>query len=91
MNGQDLNRLRRIISIAVKPVASNPNPKPKRGRPVRSTKQKERKAPAKRIGRTGKELAQFRKMLKAQRKRGVPAAELARKHGISSAYIYMLG
>ena len=89
MNGQDLNRLRRIISIAVKLVASNP--KPKRVRPVRSTKQKERKAPAKRIGRTGKELAQFRKMLKAQRKRGVPAAELARKHGISSAYIYMLG
>ena len=89
MNGQDLNRLRRIISIAVKPVASNP--KPKRGRPVRSTKQKERKAPAKRIGRTGKELAQFRKMLKAQRKRSVPGAELARKHGISSAYIYMLG
>jgi len=89
MNGQDLNRLRRIISIAVKLVASNS--KPKRVRPVRSTKQKERKAPAKRIGRTGKELAQFRKMLKAQRKRSVPAAELARKHGISSAYIYTLG
>jgi hypothetical protein len=86
MNRQDLNRLRRIISIAEKLIASNP--KPKRGRPAGSTNSKE---PAKRIRRTGKELAQFRKMLKAQRKRGVSAAELARKNGISSAYIYMLG
>ncbi len=86
MNGQDLNKLRRIISIAEKLIASNP--KPKRGRPAGSTNGK---APAKRVRRTGKELARFRKMLKAQRKRGVPASELARKHGISSAYIYMIG
>lgn len=89
MNGQELNRLRRIISIAEKLIASNP--KSKRGRPVGSTGQKAGKAPAKRIRRTGKELHQFREMLKAQRKRGIPAAELARNHGISSAYIYMLG
>jgi len=48
-------------------------------------------AAAKRVRRTGKELAQFREMLKAQKRNGVPAAELARMHGISSAYIYMLG
>jgi hypothetical protein len=29
-------------------------------------------------------------MLKAQRSKGVPVADLARRHGISSAYIYML-
>jgi len=43
-----------------------------------------------RIRRTGKELVQFRRMLKEQRKKGIPVAELARKYGISSAYIYML-
>jgi hypothetical protein len=85
MNGQDLNKLRRIISIAEKLIASGP--KPKRGGPTGSTN---RTAPAKRVRRTGTELARFRKMLKAQRKRGVPVAELARKHGISSAYIYMI-
>jgi hypothetical protein len=44
----------------------------------------------KRIRRSGKELAAFKKMLKAERKRGVPAAELAKQHGISMAYIYTL-
>jgi DNA-binding IscR family transcriptional regulator len=29
-------------------------------------------------------------MLIAERKKGVPVAELARKHNISSAYIYQL-
>ena len=44
----------------------------------------------KRIRRSGKELAAFKKMLKAERKRSVPVAELARQHGISTAYIYTL-
>ena len=43
-----------------------------------------------RVRRSGKKLAAFRKMLKAERKRGVPAAELAAQHGISKAYIYSL-
>jgi hypothetical protein len=41
--------------------------------------------------RSGKELVAFRKMLKAERKRGVPVAELAKQHGISTVYIYKLG
>lgn len=45
---------------------------------------------AKRIRRSGKELAAFRKMLKAERKKGVPVAEIARKNNISPAYIYQL-
>jgi hypothetical protein len=45
---------------------------------------------AKRVRRSGKELAAFRKMLVSERKKGVPVAELARKHNISSAYIYQL-
>ena len=32
----------------------------------------------------------LKKLLKAERKAGVPVAELAEKHGISTAYIYML-
>jgi len=43
-----------------------------------------------RIRRSGKDLVAFRKMLIAERKKGVPVAELARKHNISSAYIYQL-
>lgn len=43
-----------------------------------------------RTRRTGKELAAFRKMLKTERKAGASAAELAKKHGVSSAYIYQL-
>ncbi len=44
-----------------------------------------------RIRRAGKELTAFRKMLKAERKAGVPVADLAKKHGISASYIYQLG
>ena len=43
-----------------------------------------------RIRRTGRELVEFRKLLKAQRRKGVPVADLARKHGVSTAYIYTL-
>ncbi len=47
-------------------------------------------AKAKRVRRSGKDLVAFRKMLVAERKKGVPVAELAKKHNISSAYIYQL-
>ncbi len=43
-----------------------------------------------RTRRSGKELAAFRKMLKAERKRGVSAADLAKEHGVSKVYIYTL-
>ena len=86
MTGQDLKKLRRIISIAKELIASSP--KPQRGRPAGSSNGT---APTKRIRRSGKELIQFRKMLKAEQKRGVPVGELARKHEISAAYIYMMG
>jgi hypothetical protein len=43
-----------------------------------------------RIRRSGKELVAFRKMLKAERKAGVPVAQLAKKHGVSASYIYQL-
>ena len=76
-------KLRQLISIAQKMIAAST--KAKRGRPTGS-----RNRPKKRVRRTGKELMQFRRMLRAERKRGVPVAELAAKHGISTAYIYLL-
>lgn len=48
------------------------------------------KAPTKRIRRSGKELVAFRKMLKAERKKGTPVVELAKTHGVSPAYIYQI-
>lgn len=44
----------------------------------------------KRIRRSGKELTAFRKALKAERKKGVPVSDIARKHNVSPAYIYQL-
>jgi hypothetical protein len=43
------------------------------------------------LRRSGKVLIAFRKMLKAERKKRVPVAELAKRHGISTVYIYKLG
>jgi hypothetical protein len=86
MNGQQLNKLRRIISIAEELITFGAKPtRARRGGSTNGT------LPAKRLRRSGKELAQFRKMLKTQRKRGIPVAELARKHGVSSGYVYMIG
>ena len=44
----------------------------------------------KRMRRSGKELAQFRKMLKNLRKQGVPVSELSETYGVSASYIYQL-
>jgi nitrate reductase beta subunit len=44
----------------------------------------------KRVRRSGKELSAFRKMLRAERKNGVAVSTLAKRHGISTAYIYQL-
>jgi hypothetical protein len=44
----------------------------------------------KRIRRSGAELTSFRKKLKAEQKAGVPVTEIAKKYGVSSAYIYQM-
>jgi len=48
------------------------------------------KSASTRTRRSKKEAIALKKLLKAERKAGVPVAELAEKHGISTAYIYML-
>jgi DNA-directed RNA polymerase specialized sigma subunit len=45
---------------------------------------------SRRVRRSGKELVAFRKMLVAERKKGVSVTTLAKRHGISTAYIYQL-
>jgi hypothetical protein len=85
LSTQQISELRRLVRIAEKLIARGASP---------STKDRKgllKKAKSgKRIRRSGKELVQFRKMLKAQRKKGISVAELARKHGVSPAYVYTL-
>ena len=90
LHAKEVSKLRRIIALAETLI--DESPKPKRGRPAISNGNgsRNKRANGKRIRRTGKELVRFRKMLKAERKRGVSVAELARKHNISPAYIYLM-
>jgi Mor family transcriptional regulator len=39
---------------------------------------------------SGKELAAFRKVLRAERKSGVSVAEIAKRHKVSKSYVYQL-
>jgi hypothetical protein len=86
LNTQDVLKLKRIVALAEKLIEKAP--KAKRGRPPLQNGNGAKKA--KRIRRSGKALVQFRKMLKAERKKGIAVADLARKHGVSAAYIYTL-
>jgi hypothetical protein len=85
LNARQILELRRLVKIAERLIAKSASPSTK-GRSGSAKKAKS----GKRIRRSGKELMQFRKMLKAQRKKGIPVAELTRKHDVSSAYIYTL-
>jgi hypothetical protein len=85
----EISKLRRIIKLAEQLIAETP--KPQRDRPALSNGMGLReRGEQKRVRRSGKELVRFRKMLKAERKRGVSVGELARKHRISPTYIYTL-
>mgnify|MGYP006281107291 FL=1 len=44
----------------------------------------------KRVRRSGKELAKFRRELKKLRNEGVPVAQLFAEYGVSASYIYQL-
>lgn len=79
----EVSKLKRLIRVA-NDLLEGAKPAPKRVRKARQETNKRQR-------RTGKELVAFRKMLKAERKRGVPVADLAKQHGISMAYIYQIG
>jgi hypothetical protein len=79
-------KLRRILKLTDKLIAENE--KLQRANSLNGTGSTN--ANGKRIRRSGNALVQFRRMLKAERKKGVPVSELARKHRISTTYIYTL-
>lgn len=89
LDAREIARLRRIIALSEKLIASSP--RRKRGRPSLSKNDNGSLKPTnKRIRRTGRDLIEFRKILRKQRRSGVPVAQIAKKHGISTAYIYQL-
>lgn len=84
LSPREVAELRKIIAIAEKLLA----------KAVATPRQFEKApAPSRRsvtARRSGKELIAFRKMVKAERKRGVPVAEIARKYAITPNYIYQI-
>ena len=80
---QQVSKLNRIIKLAENLIAKRAEPAGRGSKPKLAMARTRKR-------RTGKELAQFQKMLKAERKEGIPVSEMARKHGISTAYIYLL-
>lgn len=91
LSPREIDMLRQIISLAGALIAqAHPDAGKLVGKGAKSAGKAAKEQDGKRRRRTGKELADFRKMLVAERKRGVAVAELAKKHGISAAYIYQL-
>lgn len=84
LSPHEIAELRRIVSIAEKILAKATTPKKRAKLATSATK------PRKNPRRKGRELAAFRKTVAAERKRGVPVAEIARKHGITPNYIYQI-
>lgn len=81
LTAADKVKLRKIMSLAEEMLSKDAGEKV-----VKSKSNGKRK----RIRRTGKELVEFRKMVKAERSKGVPVTKIAKRHGVSTAYLYML-
>ena len=86
LSAKEITQLENLISIAEQLIKQS-----SAAEASASTKKSSRASVAvKRVRRSGKELIAFRKMLIAERKKGITAAELSRTHGVSQAYIYQL-
>jgi hypothetical protein len=84
LSPNEIMKLKKLISLAQELLATA-EPTTKR------SAQRATPEMGKRTRRSGKELAAFRKMLKAERKKGARVEDLASKHGVSTTYIYQLG
>jgi len=82
LSADEIALLKKFVSIAQKLIEANSGSKSS-GKSTAAT-------PKKRKRRSGKELAEFRKMLKAERNKGASVAELSQKYSVSQAYIYQL-
>lgn len=92
---QEISQLRRIVKAAERAIkVANAliehSPRVKRGPAPKPAASSQKGKSGKRIRRTGAALADFRKSIKAGRKKGVPVAKLATQFGVSQAYIYQL-
>jgi DNA invertase Pin-like site-specific DNA recombinase len=85
LSPREIAQLRKIVSIAEALLTPAAGSKGARAKTAARSIAKPRAG-----RRTGKELAAFRKMILAERKRGTPVAEIARKHGITPNYIYQM-
>ncbi len=85
LTSKEVAELKKIVARANELIAKA------NGKEFTTTKSSARRNSSVRNRRSGKELEAFRKMLKAERKAGVPVAQLAKKHGITPAYIYQMG
>lgn len=86
LSAKEITQLKKLISIVEQLIKQS-----SAAEASASTKKSSRTSGAvKRVRRSGKELVAFRKMLIAERKKGITAAELSRTHGVSQAYIYQL-
>ena len=84
LSAKEITQIKKLISIAEQLIKQS-------SAAEASTKKSSKASGAvKRVRRSGKELIAFRKMLIAERKKGITAAELSRTHGVSQAYIYQL-
>lgn len=84
LSAREIAELRKIVAIAQKLLAAAEE-KPRTSRAGAA-----RPAAKKNSRRRGKELIAFRKTIAAERKRGVPVAEIARKHGVTPNYVYQI-
>ena len=83
-------QLEKIIEISQKLLSELSTGKSAKATAKVSAKAASKSGGKKRVRRSGKELQEFRKLLKAERAKGVPVAELAKKHGVSAVYLYTL-
>jgi hypothetical protein len=85
LTAKEVTELKKIVARANELIAKS------NGKAASATKSSARRSSSVRNRRSGKELESFKKMLKAERKAGVPVAQIAKKHGITPAYIYQMG
>jgi len=88
LTAREIAQLRRIIAISERLFSINN--KSKQRRPALTSHNGASRLATKRTRRTGKDLVEFRSALKAELKKGRPVAQIAKRHGVSTSYIYRL-
>jgi hypothetical protein len=83
LTNKEVAELRKIVARANELIA--------KAQDRETVKTSARRSRSVRTRRSGKDLVAFRRMLKAERRAGVPVAQIAKKHGVTPSYIYQIG